>query len=101
MELLMKFTVHEHVVATLLTIQHNNFDSRLWYAKQIAENVFKHFEGVMDIKPKEKLNLEVIYYYTGSSYEFSSHLELKLGLDKLYVVKNGINFMWLKMQKTF
>ncbi|MDK2822625.1 MAG: hypothetical protein PWP71_543 [Clostridia bacterium] len=83
----------KHLVATLVTIEQNNFDPELWWSKQVAEDIFRRFEGLQETKQKQELNLEIIYNFAGSDMDLPSYLELKVGLDKLYVVKSVKTFL--------
>jgi len=83
----------KHLVAVLLYIEKNNFDPRLWYAKEITENLFAHFSGLKVSSIKEELNLETNLNFFSRSGKCESSLEMKVGLDRLYVVKGMKSFL--------
>jgi len=83
----------KHLVAVLLYIEKNNFDPRLWHTKEITENLFAHFSGLNIPSVKQELNLEINLNFSAIRGNSESSLEIKVGLDKLYVVKEIKSFL--------
>ena len=80
----------KHLVAGLLAIKNiKSFNPELRNAQVVTEKLFKHFANKNEEGFKKTLDLEVVFNYYEDDYDNEKpYLELKIGLDKLYVVKN-------------
>lgn len=85
----------KHLVAALLAIKDYKHVSPLSRnAEEVTKRLFNSFGVSLEDSLKKQINLEIKYYW-GSFYRLGSkpYLELRVGLEKLYIVKNVKKFI--------
>lgn len=85
----------KHIVAVLKRTQ-QEFQMQNMYEKQnlnMVDYIFDFFEVFRENKTKEEVNLEIIYELENGYNGRLSSLELRIGMDRLYVVKNTRQFL--------
>lgn len=85
----------KHLVATLLAIKDYEYvDPKIQSAKEVTKRLFSSLATSLEDSATQELNCEITYNLeTFYRFENRSYLELKIGLDKLYVVKNIKKFL--------
>jgi SNF2 family DNA or RNA helicase len=81
----------KHIIAVLKTAQQkfqNNKVIHLVRDNSMANEIFQFFEGLREKPMKEHIQLEVLYELERGYDRFLSSVELRIGKDRLYVVKN-------------
>lgn len=85
----------KHIVAVMKMAQskilkHNDFVGQHRNTfKDRFEDVFTFFEGFIDEKPKQEVQLEITYEFNRDHYNSHiSTLEFRIGIGRLYVVRN-------------
>lgn len=85
----------KHIVAVLKTAQQELTakENKLQQIYHNSQEIFSLFENLPEEKGKDEINLEVSYHLEFSYYKALSSLEMKIGLDRLYVIKNMKDFL--------
>lgn len=91
----------KHIVATLKKAQQmfkngqsiNFLDKKKYDYEHVNRSIFNYFEKFEEEKNREEVKLEVIYELGGAYSGYTSSVELKIGKDRLYVVKNMYHFL--------
>lgn len=86
----------KHIVAVLKTAQRKLNRAKvvpLENNSQTAHEVIAFFANVDREPKKEEVNLELCLELTGMSYSLHAAIDLKIGLERLYVVKNIREFL--------
>lgn len=85
----------KHIVAVLKAAQYElaRKKDKIVERKNAAKEILYFFESLQEEKNKEEIRLEVTYQLENSYRHFLSSLELKIGQDKLYVVRNIKDFL--------
>lgn len=91
----------KHIIATLFSAKkYYGSDAKAPTNQKIQKNksishapLFEYFTRFVDSKPKTEIKLELILSVYNSRHESGAELELKVGEDRTYVVKNMYEFL--------
>lgn len=93
----------KHVVAALIAYQRNSHKGNLGSSgntKEVAAEIINLFAGFDKQGQKQEINLEVVLELTNPRFGISATVEFKLGLDRLYVMKNVKDFLTAMKQQS-
>lgn len=87
--------VCKHVVAVLKKAQQtfSNKQRQILRNNNTVQALFSYFDNIHNDLVQEEIKLELFYHAEGTYQGLLSSLELKLGKDRLYVVKSIKNFL--------
>ncbi|MFZ3171124.1 MAG: DEAD/DEAH box helicase [Carboxydocellales bacterium] len=85
----------KHIVAVLKTLQNKLGEANrtLVQRKQAANALFDFFENFGQERAKEEVTLDLELHILRLSYRISASLELKIGLKRLYVVRDILQLL--------
>jgi len=88
----------KHIVAVMKTAQSEllkfKYGNPRKQNKNTFEDVFTFFEGLLDENPRQEVQLEITYEFNRDYFNsHTSTLELRLGIGKLYIVKDMKEFL--------
>lgn len=86
----------KHVVAALIAYQRGLHQGKLGSrenTKEVAAEIINLFSGFEKHEQKQAINFEVFLELTNPNFGIPAMVEFKLGLDRLYVMKNVKEFL--------